>query len=111
MRQQRQQLPNRADAWRTKRPWTICADIKRSWKLVKMMNVMDPSRSTKLSELLAGVVRVKSRPTSTDVAVTTINPRKGGEKYDGKTNEQDGKSHDGDANATHREPAAAGRGR
>ncbi len=66
-------------------------------KLAKMMNVMDVARSTKLSELMAGVVRARqsSRPASSDAAAATqvrsnlpkqnASPTKGGENYDGKS--------------------------
>lgn len=55
-------------------------------KVSKVMNIMDPARSSRLYELMAGVVRArglastkKSAPTSSDAAVTTEN-QKGGEK-------------------------------
>ena len=67
-------------------------------KLSKVMNIMDPQRSTKLTELLAGVTRVKrSKSVSNDDAAEVtaerpreraLNPMKGGEKNDGKSHEQ-----------------------
>jgi flagellar motility protein MotE (MotC chaperone) len=82
-------------------------------KLSKLMNVMESSRSTRLSELMAGVVRVKrTKPASTssiDAAETTVpmpaKPAKGGEKYDGKNNEQASRIPGGSAGAE-RQPAS-----
>jgi flagellar motility protein MotE (MotC chaperone) len=63
-------------------------------KLAKIMNVIDSKRATKLTELLAGVVRARNSSTSNDVAETTNSRqiasisaqsdggKKGGEKYD-----------------------------
>jgi flagellar motility protein MotE (MotC chaperone) len=93
-------------------------------KLAKMMNVMDPSRSTKLSELMAGVVRAKrgaSRSQSDDGAVATNerthqngragDPVKGGEKENGKDQQASNSNRtvnvDGNAGAGRRQPAAA----
>jgi hypothetical protein len=69
-------------------------------KLAKVMNVMDPSRSSKLSELLTGVVRVKAsqaqqqharaRNTVSDgtaVATNTMSA-KGGERHDGQDDDE-----------------------
>lgn len=67
-------------------------------KLAKILNVMDPARATRLSELLAGVARAKSHTTSHDVAVATtvrtpasskpaVGPSKGGDTNDGKSHE------------------------
>ena len=74
-------------------------------KLAKVLNVMDPARSTKLSELLAGVARAKPRPASHDVAVATTertpaaaSPRTSGPSKGGDTN--DGKSHEQASNRT-----------
>lgn len=73
-------------------------------KLAKVLNVMDPARSAKLSELLAGVARAKTRPTSHDVAVATTerapaaSPRANGPSKGGDTN--DGKSHEQASNRT-----------
>lgn len=68
-------------------------------KLAKVMNVMDPVRSTRLSELLAGVARARTRTVAPAAAVATPErvpaqsgkadgPSKGGDTYDGKSHEQ-----------------------
>jgi flagellar motility protein MotE (MotC chaperone) len=69
-------------------------------KLAKIMNVMDPARSTRLSEVLAGVARAKPRFASHDAAVATnervpagtvgraSGPSKGGDTNDGKSHDQ-----------------------
>lgn len=94
-------------------------------KLAKIMNVMDPARSTKLSELLAGVTRArKSKPASNPVATTedaaavtaerargqsaerSPAPAKGGEQYDGKSHEQANNRSSADEGA--RKPASLG---
>ncbi len=56
-------------------------------KLSKVMNVMDPGRSSRLSEMMAGVVRARPEPASIDAAVTTVSSTKGGEVNVGQ-NEQ-----------------------
>lgn len=85
-------------------------------KLAKMMNVMDPQRSTKLSELLVGVTRAKRvKSTSNDgvAAVTAeraLSPRKGGDEDDGKSHEQASNKSNGvggDALSAHRQPAGS----
>ena len=65
-------------------------------RLAKVMNVMEPKRSTRLTELLAGVVRVrdiapgKAYSTASDDAAATTTPgtgiRKGGEKNNDEQN-------------------------
>lgn len=69
-------------------------------KLAKVMNVMDPVRSTRLSELLAGVARAKTRIVAPATTVATTErapaasggkasgPSKGGDANDGKSHEQ-----------------------
>lgn len=58
-------------------------------KLAKMMNTMEPRRSARLTELLAGVVRAKSAgPASLGAAATTSNSAKGGEKENGNNTEK-----------------------
>jgi flagellar motility protein MotE (MotC chaperone) len=70
-------------------------------KLAKVMNVMDPVRSTRLSELLAGVARARTRTVAPAAAVATTErlpatsnsgktsgPSKGGDANDGKSHEQ-----------------------
>jgi flagellar motility protein MotE (MotC chaperone) len=59
-------------------------------RLAKILNLMDPARSSHLSELMVGVAQTKStsRParslaTSRDVAVATKSNEKGGEKNNG----------------------------
>jgi flagellar motility protein MotE (MotC chaperone) len=53
-------------------------------KLAKIMNVIDPKRASKLTELLAGVVRAKNSSASSDVAATTQSPQSLAKK--GETN-------------------------
>ncbi len=58
-------------------------------KLAKVMNVMEPARSTKLSELLAGVTRAKKNLTgvTTERLSAATNSMKGGERENAKNNE------------------------
>jgi len=50
-------------------------------KLAKVMNLLDPGRSSRLTELMAGVVRVRSNETaSRDVAGLPKSSAKGGDK-------------------------------
>ncbi len=69
-------------------------------KLAKIMNIMDPQKSSRLTELMSGVITSrKSAPAanrgvaSADQGlkpasnVSKSNPEKGGEKYDGKNTE------------------------
>jgi flagellar motility protein MotE (MotC chaperone) len=62
-------------------------------KLAKIMNLMEPGRSTRLTELLAGVVRARSAGdvsnrnlASRDVEGPAVKSVKGGEKNDGQSN-------------------------
>jgi len=66
-------------------------------KLAKILSKMEPKRSQKLSELLAGVVRAKGTAPfpvavaplpSNDVAETTTQSAKGGVKNDGHNNQE-----------------------
>ena len=54
-------------------------------KLAKILNVMEPARSTRLSELLAGVTRQKTESSRT-IASGGSESRKGGERENGKSN-------------------------
>jgi flagellar motility protein MotE (MotC chaperone) len=61
-------------------------------KLAKIMNVMEPGRSTRLTELLAGVVRARSagdissrQLASRDAEGPAVKSAKGGEKNDGQS--------------------------
>lgn len=64
-------------------------------RLAKILNVMEPARSARLSELLTGVARVSRKPTlaSTGATAATTAPgrsesRKGGDRDDGSSHEQ-----------------------
>ncbi len=61
-----------------------------SIKLAKILNLMEPAKSSRLSELLAGVVRARGeKPLSlgrADTAITTASAARGGEKNDNTTN-------------------------
>jgi flagellar motility protein MotE (MotC chaperone) len=69
-------------------------------KLAKVMNVMEPARASKLTELLAGVVRAKhgsaasaaAVTTSRDVAETAIVAEKSATKKGEKSNDQQSES-------------------
>lgn len=60
-------------------------------KLAKVMNVMEPGRSSRLTELLAGVARVRSvlpQSASNGAAVAADQSRKGGDKNDSNSEQQ-----------------------
>ena len=60
-------------------------------KLAKMMNLMEPKRSSRLTELLAGVVRARGQAlpsVSLGAAATTTNPGKGGESKNGNSEQR-----------------------
>lgn len=56
-------------------------------RLAKIMNVMEPGRSSRLAEILAGVVRARNT-LSRDKAEATASSTKGGEKNDGQNIKQ-----------------------
>lgn len=70
-----------------------------SLKLGKILSAMDPTRSARLTESLAGVVRAKKPTASDDVAETT--KPKGGKTNDGNIN----KSNDQSVSSRQPEPA------
>ena len=70
-----------------------------SIKLGKILSALDPVRSARLTESLAGVVRAKKSTTSDDVAETAI--PKGGKTNDGNIN----KSNDQSVSSRQPEPA------
>jgi flagellar motility protein MotE (MotC chaperone) len=61
-------------------------------KLAKIMNVIDPKRATKLTELLAGVVRAKNSLASNGAAVTTQSPESLAKKGEQVTNDKQNES-------------------
>lgn len=61
-------------------------------KLSKILNVMDPTRSTRLSELLAGVVRAKSQHASAFQAAATTGSRMPANSAGGGEPEKGGES-------------------
>lgn len=74
-------------------------------KLAKVMNVMETQKSSRLSEMLAGVVRARmNRTASRGAAETTSSHTKGGENKDANANNNTG---DNTANNVGREPAGS----
>jgi flagellar motility protein MotE (MotC chaperone) len=57
-------------------------------KLSKIMNVMEPERASRLSELLAGVARAKELSSASRDAAVAANSTKGGGITDGNVNNQ-----------------------
>jgi flagellar motility protein MotE (MotC chaperone) len=77
-------------------------------RLAKIMNSMEPRKSARLSELLAGVVRARgSLSAANAVAATTSQSVKGGGKNDGQIEQHD-KHKLGERPETERKPGAAG---
>jgi flagellar motility protein MotE (MotC chaperone) len=72
-------------------------------KLARIMNSMEPRKSARLSELLAGVVRTRSA-----IQGTTNQSAKGGEKHDGQTEQHD--SNIGERNNLEAKQRAQGQG-
>src|SRR5690606_1884411 len=66
-------------------------ELMSTAKLAKIMNIMETSRSSRLSEQMAGVVRARKaaqaayKPASNDAAATTSQSAEGGEKKNGQT--------------------------
>ena len=80
-------------------------------KLSKVMNVMETAKSSRLTELLAGVIKARSTPRKNESATPSIDAgsitpisTKGGEKNDGK-NEQRANSDSASQSPTQGQPA------
>jgi flagellar motility protein MotE (MotC chaperone) len=58
-------------------------------KLAKVLNIMEPGKASRLSELLAGVVRARNLiQASNGASAATIQSEKGGDNTNGQNNEQ-----------------------
>jgi len=81
-------------------------------KLAKIMSKMEPGKSSRLSEIMAGVVRAKrgSARTSNDVPATTLSSAKGGDRNNGQNEHNDqrsGQSQQSAQQPAQREPGSA----